>query len=187
MAELKATVKKDFGNLSEGKRFTLTSWNDNEAKYDIRNWTDKYIGKGITFAKEDLKSLRDLLLVALADKVPTEAKESESEASGKAQGTSEKTEPKTEKKEESKPEVKAETKVSEYPEEIAEKFARLDELFKGLSTHKAYKPMKFAPESGDRLQYLVDKADFPEYETLVEELELNSFITDKGSLFIYSV
>ena len=187
MAELKATIKKDFGNLSEGKRFTLTSWNDNEAKYDIRNWTDKYIGKGITFAKEDLKSLRDLLLEALADKVPTEAKESESEASGKAQRGSKETETKSEKKNEPKPEPKTETKTSEWPEEIAKKFEKLDELFKGLSTHRAYKPMKFAPESGNRLQYLVDKADFPDYEKLVEELELNSFITDKGSLFIYSV
>ena len=39
------------------------SWNDRNAKVDIREWDEEHekIGKGITFAKEELISLKNIL------------------------------------------------------------------------------------------------------------------------------
>ena len=56
------------GVLSEStkgwrKELNLISWNDREAKYDIREWAPEYdkMGKGITLSKEELRNLRDIL------------------------------------------------------------------------------------------------------------------------------
>ncbi len=45
------------------KELNLVSWNDKEAKYNIREWSPDHtkMGKGITLTKEELDKLRDAL------------------------------------------------------------------------------------------------------------------------------
>ena len=42
---------------------TSVSWNERDAKYDIRDWSPDYtkMGKGLTFTVEELRVLRDTL------------------------------------------------------------------------------------------------------------------------------
>ncbi len=54
--------------ISEGKggwnlELNLVSWGDRPAKYDIRSWSPNHdkMGKGITFTKEELSSLKAIL------------------------------------------------------------------------------------------------------------------------------
>lgn len=68
MADIKFEIKETVGVISEGakgwkKELNLISWNDKEAKYDIREWDPEHVkmGKGITLTFDDLKKLRDLL------------------------------------------------------------------------------------------------------------------------------
>ena len=68
MADIKYEIKETIGTLSENnkgwsKEINLISWNDREAKYDIRDWAPEHekMGKGITLSEEELKKLRDLL------------------------------------------------------------------------------------------------------------------------------
>ncbi|MGC8482774.1 MAG: YdbC family protein [Thermodesulfobium sp.] len=68
MAEIKFDILETFGVISESpkgwkKELKLVSWNDKDAKYDIREWSPNYdrMGKGLTFTKEELKALRDVL------------------------------------------------------------------------------------------------------------------------------
>jgi len=68
MADIKFEIKETIGVLSESakgwtKELGLVSWNDKEAKYDIREWSPGHdkMGKGVTLAKEELAKLRDLL------------------------------------------------------------------------------------------------------------------------------
>lgn len=68
MAEFKFEITEHFGQLSENakgwtKELTKVSWNDREAKYDIRDWSPEYdkMGKGLTFTDEELRQLRDVL------------------------------------------------------------------------------------------------------------------------------
>jgi len=68
MADIKYEIKETVGILSESskgwkKELNLISWNDKEAKYDIREWDveHKKMGKGVTFSLEELKKLKDLL------------------------------------------------------------------------------------------------------------------------------
>jgi hypothetical protein len=68
MSEIKFEIKETLGNLSEStkgwkKELNLISWNDNEAKYDIREWDPEHVkmGKGITLTNDELKKLRDIL------------------------------------------------------------------------------------------------------------------------------
>ena len=68
MANIKYEIKANIGILSENskgwsKELNLISWNDREAKYDIRDWYDNHekMGKGITLKKEELLVLRDIL------------------------------------------------------------------------------------------------------------------------------
>lgn len=70
MADFKYEVKETIGVISEGKsnkkELRLISWNDKPEKYDIRDWwTDKdgneKMGKGITFTKEELLKLVELI------------------------------------------------------------------------------------------------------------------------------
>jgi len=41
----------------------LVSWNDREAKFDIREWSPDHekMGKGVTLSKEELLALEELL------------------------------------------------------------------------------------------------------------------------------
>jgi len=68
MADIKFEIKETTGVLSEStkgwkKELNLISWNDKEAKYDIRDWDSEHkkMGKGVTLSAEELKKLRDIL------------------------------------------------------------------------------------------------------------------------------
>lgn len=54
--------------LSEGykgwtEELNKVSWNDREAKYDIRDWSPDHekMGKGVTLSDEEVKKLKELL------------------------------------------------------------------------------------------------------------------------------
>ncbi len=68
MAEIKFEIKETIGVLSISskgwtKELNLVSWNDKEAKYDLREWDTEHekMGKGITLSVEELKKLKILL------------------------------------------------------------------------------------------------------------------------------
>lgn len=68
MASIKYDIEKELGVISKSskgwnKELNLVSWNNREAKYDIRDWDENHekMGKGLTFTKEELLNLRDLL------------------------------------------------------------------------------------------------------------------------------
>jgi len=68
MAEIKFEIKENIGVISEStkgwsKELNLVSWNDKEAKYDLREWDPAHekMGKGITLSVEELKKLKDIL------------------------------------------------------------------------------------------------------------------------------
>ena len=68
MAELKFEIMQQIACLSEtkggwSKEINLVSWNENDAKYDIRAWSadHKKMGKGITLTKDELVSLKSVL------------------------------------------------------------------------------------------------------------------------------
>ncbi|NLY36849.1 MAG: hypothetical protein GX046_06395 [Tissierellia bacterium] len=68
MAEIKYEIRETLGVLSENnkgwsKELNLISWNDREAKYDIRDWAPEHgkMSKGITLSVEELRKLKYLL------------------------------------------------------------------------------------------------------------------------------
>ncbi len=68
MADIKFEIKETLGTISESskgwkKELNLISWNDKEAKYDLRDWDSEHnkMGKGVTLTKEELKALKELL------------------------------------------------------------------------------------------------------------------------------
>jgi len=65
---MKFEIKETEDGLSESskgwqKELNLISWNDKEAKYDIRDWDSEHkkMGKGVTLSAEELNKLRDVL------------------------------------------------------------------------------------------------------------------------------
>lgn len=69
MAEIKYEIKESIATLSENtkgwtKELNLISWNDRDAKYDLRDWAPEHekMGKGITFTKEELTKLKEILI-----------------------------------------------------------------------------------------------------------------------------
>ena len=63
MADIKFEIKETAGVISESakgwnKELNLISWNDKEAKYDIRDWDPEYkkIGRGVTLSVDELKA-----------------------------------------------------------------------------------------------------------------------------------
>lgn len=181
MADLKYEVKIDFGSIGGKKKLTFTSWNDNAPRYDIRDWYENNVGKGITLDKDELKNLYELLSTMFED---------ESEEAVENPWDSEEEEQTTlfdeSVIEELTDLIKGESE-SKYPKKVQKAFNELDKLFKGFKTEKAYGKMPFA--DGDRLQYSVTKGKkaFPDYEAKLDELELKSFITNKGNLYIYTL
>ena len=175
MADLTYEIKIDFGSIGGKKKLTFTSWNGNAPRYDVRDWYDDKAGKGITFDKEELKSLYNML-----NEMFEETDEESIEVENPWDVEEEETQTTL------FDEVEEETE-SEYPEEIKTKFDILDKLFDGFKIEKAYGKMPFA--DGERLQYCVTKGKkkFPDYEKTVKALELNSFITGKGNLYIYTL
>lgn len=68
MAEIKFEITKNIGVLSDTpkgwtKELNMVSWNEYAPKYDIREWDPDHakMSKGLTFNKEEIKKLRDLL------------------------------------------------------------------------------------------------------------------------------
>ena len=66
MADIKYVVVEERGNVnSNGMKLRKISWNDREAKYDLRSWYEKdgeeKPNKGVTLTKEELKTLRNLI------------------------------------------------------------------------------------------------------------------------------
>ncbi|MGL4736087.1 MAG: YdbC family protein [Cellulosilyticaceae bacterium] len=68
MAGIKYEIEQTIGVLSESskgwkKELSLISWNDNPAKYDIREWDPEHqkMGKGVTLSKDEVIKLRDML------------------------------------------------------------------------------------------------------------------------------
>lgn len=68
MSEIKYEIIKNVGVVSKSasgwaKELNLISWNDRDAKYDLRDWSADHekMGKGITFSKEELLALKALL------------------------------------------------------------------------------------------------------------------------------
>ena len=68
MSEIKYEIVKKIGELSKSasgwaKEVNFISWNDRDAKYDIRDWSADHekMGKGVTLSKEELLALKALL------------------------------------------------------------------------------------------------------------------------------
>jgi hypothetical protein len=68
MADIKYEIVKKIGVVSKAgsgwaKELNLISWNDREAKYDLRDWSadGTKMGKGVTLSKEELLALKALL------------------------------------------------------------------------------------------------------------------------------
>ena len=68
MAEIKYEVTAKYGVLSTSKsgwtkEVRSISWNDKEAKCDIREWApgDEKMGKGITLSIEEMRELKKIL------------------------------------------------------------------------------------------------------------------------------
>ena len=68
MADIKYEILEQIGVLSTSasgwsKELNLISWNDRDAKFDLRDWSADHIkmGKGVTLTHEELMALRDLL------------------------------------------------------------------------------------------------------------------------------
>ncbi len=68
MSEIKYEIVKKIGVLSKSasgwaKELNLMSWNDRDAKYDIREWSPdrEKMGKGVTLSREELLALKELL------------------------------------------------------------------------------------------------------------------------------
>ena len=68
MADIKYDIVKEVGVVSDSstgwtKELNLISWNNREAKYDLRDWAPEHakMGKGITLSLDELKELKNLL------------------------------------------------------------------------------------------------------------------------------
>lgn len=68
MNEVKFEIVEEIAVLSESekgwkKELNLVSWNDNEPKYDLRDWSPNHekIGKGVRLSNDELKALKDAL------------------------------------------------------------------------------------------------------------------------------
>ena len=68
MADIKYDIVEEIGALSESstgqtKELNLISWNNREAKYDLRDWAPEHakMGKGITLSIDELRQLKKLL------------------------------------------------------------------------------------------------------------------------------
>lgn len=66
--DFKFEITEELGILSSNakgwtKELNLISWNEREAKYDIREWSPDHekMGKGITFSKEEIIKLKEIL------------------------------------------------------------------------------------------------------------------------------
>jgi len=68
LAEVKFEIIEKIGELSTSpkgwtKELNLVSWNERQAKYDIREWDPEHekMAKGITLSREEAQKLKELL------------------------------------------------------------------------------------------------------------------------------
>ncbi len=68
MPEIKYEIVEKIAVLSTtekgwSKELNLVSWNEREAKYDLRDWNETHdkMGKGITLTKEEIEKLKAAL------------------------------------------------------------------------------------------------------------------------------
>ena len=68
MPELKYEITQKVGVLSESNRgwtkeLKYVSWNEREARLDLREWSPNHdrMGKGVTLSKEEAVKLKELL------------------------------------------------------------------------------------------------------------------------------
>ena len=68
MPEFNYKIEEEIGVLSEKttgwrRELNLISWNDREAKYDIRDWAPEHskMAKGISLSLEEVKILKEIL------------------------------------------------------------------------------------------------------------------------------
>ena len=68
MADIKYDIVEEVGVVSESStgwtiELNLISWNNREAKYDLRDWAPDHakMGKGITLSIDELRQLKNLL------------------------------------------------------------------------------------------------------------------------------
>ena len=68
MNNIRVEIKKHIGVLSEKgsgwkKELNIVSWNNGEAKFDIREWNENHtrMSKGITLTDEEAEELKELL------------------------------------------------------------------------------------------------------------------------------
>jgi len=68
MSEIKYEIIKNIGVHSKSgsgwtKELNLISWNDRDAKYDLRDWSPdrEKMGKGVTLSREELSALKEVL------------------------------------------------------------------------------------------------------------------------------
>ena len=68
MADIKYDIVEEVGVVWESstgwtKELNLISWNNREAKYDLRDWAPDHakMGKGITLSIDELRQLKNLL------------------------------------------------------------------------------------------------------------------------------
>ena len=65
--EFKYEIINSIGVISENnswkKELNRISWNGNEPKYDIRDWSDNHdkMGKGITLSEDELRKLKEII------------------------------------------------------------------------------------------------------------------------------
>lgn len=67
MADITFEIVKELGVISETSKgwtreLNLVSWNDNEPKFDIRDWSPDHtrMSKGVTFTEEEMEKLVEL-------------------------------------------------------------------------------------------------------------------------------
>lgn len=69
--EVTYEIKAEIGELSNGKKLRVISWNNREARLDLRTWVEKdgevKAGKGITLTNDEAKKLVELLSDYLND------------------------------------------------------------------------------------------------------------------------
>lgn len=72
--EFNFTIEKHIAKLSEKtsgwkKELCLVSWNNNDAKYDIRDWSEDYskCGKGVTLSEAEARELLKALKTEIKD------------------------------------------------------------------------------------------------------------------------
>ena len=69
----------DYGTISSNSKqgwakcLKLVSWNDKPAKFDLREWNGEKASKGLTFTREEIRNLRDILNTINLDTAPAES------------------------------------------------------------------------------------------------------------------